>query len=308
MNWNTLLRKWSPNSGMCSWKLIFIYFVIGNILLNACVLVEDIHPNTVQSFPTVPTGQAVGIIPAWGSTSGTAEVEPSYQNEINEIFIDWFYFEPKNIQAGECTKLIWEVINIPDGMDVSVYIDGELIAPKGERTHCTCQSETHYLWVMARNRTIIASKPASLDIYEGSTCASSINTPSSQNSQNDFIQPTPDKFGPFIFSDNAFIPYDLSCTVMGHAFFHDPAGIAQAKFGYNLNNQGWQWIWMSQTGTQPDGLEEWYSDEGFPLTNGINTPVGHYDFQFWVADNYGNESYSKVKGKDFNGCSVTITE
>ena len=289
------------------WKILTLH-VLGILILSACTFGDALPANTVEPLPIIPTGQAIGIIPATAPTLGTAEAESSYQDEIDEIFIYWFYFEPKNIQAGECTKLIWEVINIPDGMDVSIYIDGELVAPKGERAHCTCKSETHYLWVMARNRTIIASKPASLDIYEGSTCAPSIDTPLSPSSQHDFIDPTPDNFGPFIFGEDAWFPYDTSCLVVGTASFHDPAGVAQAKFGYNLNKQGWQWLWMSKTSTQPDGLEDWRSDEGFSITNDINTPVGHFDFQFWAVDTLGNETYSEVGGKDFNGCSVTYTE
>jgi len=86
------------------------------------------------------------------------------------------------------------------------------------------------------------------------------------------------------------------CQFYGQAIASDPSGIGWMKFGFNKNEEGWEWIWMSDYG----GI--WQSDAGISVDDGMGTPIGNIQYQFQAADTLGNETYSGIYSYDYTGC------
>ena len=190
-----------------------------------------------------------------------------------------FYFSPKFFNAGECTTLYWKVSGTQEG----VYLNGELVSPSGSREHCACVDETHELKVVSADGTVTKMN-TNLGIIEGTSCG--------LQEQPEEPTPVPDTFGPYIGGNLAW----GDCKFYGIAGIIDDSGVSEAKFGYNLNNQGWQWIEMS-TSDQANWLSASVS-----VMEDIGTPMGHIDYQFWAKDNLGNETYTDTYEHDYTSC------
>jgi len=105
--------------------------------------------------------------------------------------------------------------------------------------------------------------------------------------------PPADTSGPSIDSGSMFFE---SCQFYGQASASDPSGVSWMKFGFNKNDAGWSWVWMSDYG----GL--WQSDAGISVEDGIGTPVGTIQYKFQAGDTLGNESTSGVYSYNYTSC------
>lgn len=106
--------------------------------------------------------------------------------------------------------------------------------------------------------------------------------------------PRADTSGPSFGASNL---YFNDCRAFGQADVSDPSGVGWMKLGYNLNGEGWKWVWMQNT------VGVWQSEAGAPLQSGIGTPIGDIQYQFKAADTLGNESTSSVYRYNYTSCS-----
>ncbi len=105
--------------------------------------------------------------------------------------------------------------------------------------------------------------------------------------------PPADTTGPSF--DSGYLVWE-SCQFFGTADLLDSSGISWAKFGYNLNGQGMNWIWMSDTGSG------WQAEVGISVMDGIGTLIGNIEYQFQASDGLNNESYSGTYSYNYTSC------
>jgi len=83
--------------------------------------------------------------------------------------------------------------------------------------------------------------------------------------------PPADTDGPSIGSSSLVFE---SCQFYGQASISDASGVSCAKFGFNLNNEGWKWVWMQDLGS---GF--WQSEVGISKDSVIGTPIEIYNIK-----------------------------
>ena len=106
--------------------------------------------------------------------------------------------------------------------------------------------------------------------------------------------PPADTTGPSIGSSSLVFE---SCQFYGQASISDASGVSWAKFGFDLNGEGWKWVWMQDLG---GGV--WQSEAGISLESGIGTPIGVIQYQIQAADTLGNETISGVNTHSYTSC------
>lgn len=106
--------------------------------------------------------------------------------------------------------------------------------------------------------------------------------------------PPADTDGPSIASSSLIFE---SCQFYGHSSISDASGVSWAKFGFDLNGEGWKWVWMQDLG---GGV--WQSEAGISLESGIGTPIGVIQYQIQAADTLGNETISGVNTHSYTSC------
>lgn len=228
--------------------------------------------------------------------------ETATPTQSSEIKIVDFFTDSNSVDAGKCRTLHWKVSGTKEG----IYLDGELVAESGSRDLCPCENEIHELRVIAADGSIAARRTSELYINEGTSCGlvESESPPSEPEAADppEEWRDAEDTTYPAIFND--YLVWG-DCKFYGRAGLYDsgtlmgePSGMAQAKFGYNLNDQGWKWVWMSEIGNG-----EWQSDSSVSVMDNIGTPIGHIEYQFWAKDNAGNENYSEIWEYDYTSCS-----
>lgn len=106
-----------------------------------------------------------------------------------------------------------------------------------------------------------------------------------------FPPPPSDTSGPNINAVSVYW-YPESCSLFGTADITDESGVAWAEFHFNLNDNGWAWIKMNQSGTT------WTSQVG--VDTGANP--GTLIYKVRTLDSLNNESWSGEFSKNFAYC------
>ena len=260
------------------------------------VEVVAVNINGISSLPSTST---FCIGKCYDNRFYTPPAPPSIQDtkptgtpvEDTKIEIVWFHFEPHSNNAGDCPDLVWEVKGTREG----IYIDGELVPPIGRRKYCVCETEYHTMQIVAPDGKIINSWEAEAWVDEDTTCnPQALITPPRPGIAEQPDESKADTTGPYITGILAW----GDCKFYGQAYLYEPSGVAQAKFGYNLNGGGWQWVWMAASNDTA-----WLSELSISVMDGINTPIGHIEYQFWAKDTLGNENNSEIYEYDYTSCS-----
>lgn len=103
--------------------------------------------------------------------------------------------------------------------------------------------------------------------------------------------PPSDTSGPSINVVSVFW-YPEGCSLFGTADITDPSGVTWAEFHFNLNDSGWAWIKMNQSGTT------WTSQVGVDTAGLPGTLV----YKVRTLDSLNNESWSGESFKNFAYC------
>jgi len=188
-----------------------------------------------------------------------------------------FWVDPPYINASECASLNWSV----EGAQ-TVYLDGSSVSSTGAESVCPCENITYNLEVVKPDSTT-EDRWASLEVY-GSCDVETEEPPAPE-----------DTTGPDINSANLIWE---SCEFFGQASVSDASGVSWTKFYFNLNDQGWQSIWMSEVGGGT-----WISDAGISVSDGIGTPIGTIQYYMEASDTPGNPSQSSIQTYDYMSCS-----
>jgi hypothetical protein len=188
-----------------------------------------------------------------------------------------FWVDPPYINASECASLNWSV----EGAQ-TVYLDGSSVTSTGAESVCPCENTTYNLNVVKPDNTS-EDKWASLEVY-GSCDVETEEPPAPE-----------DTTGPDINSANLVWE---SCEFFGQASVSDVSGVSWTKFYFNLNDQGWQSIWMSEVGGGT-----WISDAGISVSDGIGTPIGTIKYYMESSDALGNPNQSSIQTYDYMSCS-----
>lgn len=225
--------------------------------------------STPDPFITLPPNMTVTTPPTQTLTPNTSA----------DVTVE-FFADPPYVNAGNCSALHWDV----SGTD-KVYLNGSSVYFRGTEQRCPCQTETNTLRVIKPDGTS-QDYPVRIDVY-GNCSAPVTDTP----------QPPPppsDTSGPMFISGNLL--WD-DCKFFGVAEFTDPSGVSWAEFHYNLNNQGWAWILMNQSGNG------WKSQVGVDVMSGIGTPIGTLQYKFRGLDTFNNETWSGISEYNYTSCS-----
>jgi hypothetical protein len=243
-----------------------------------CIVTCEPDPGLVpaDSLPTNTPTPAPEAIETEAPTS-----EPT-QPPVEEISIS-FYASPSAVDAGSCTNLYWDVTG-----SETVTLNGSTANRQGSQQRCPCETESHNLQVYKSDGSA-EDRWVTIDAYGSCTSPQPTEPPT--------VPPPPpapsDSTGPNF--DTGYLIWE-DCKFFGAADLSDPSGISWAKFGYNLNDGGWLWVWMADTGSG------WQSEVGISVMDGIGTPIGEIDYEFHAMDNLGNESYSGALFYNYFSC------
>lgn len=103
------------------------------------------------------------------------------------------------------------------------------------------------------------------------------------------LPPPSDTSGPIV---NSVGVYWDGCSLFGTADITDESGVSWAEFHFNLNDTGWAWILMNQSGTT------WTSQVGVDTFGAPGTLV----YKVRTLDSLNNESWSGESSKNFAYC------
>jgi hypothetical protein len=243
----------------------YIRFCIGS-----CQPATDTPIATETSSPTPST-------PTPGTETPTLTPTITSTTDASQPVTIDFWVDPPYINASECASLNWDV----EGAQ-TVYLDGSSVPSTGVESVCPCENATYNLNVVKPDNTT-EDRWASLEVY--GSCDVETEEP-----------PVPeDTTGPDIHSTNLIWE---SCEFFGQASVSDASGVSWTKFYFNLNDQGWGSIWMSEVGGGT-----WISDAGISVSDGMGTPIGTIEYYMEASDTLGNLKESGVQTYDYMSCS-----
>ena len=228
----------------------------------------DLETETIDVTPTWTPTPAPGVTIT--PTSTYTPPPPSANVTVS------FYASPSSVDAGSCATLHWDV----KGTE-TVYLDGNSVYYLGMEEHCPCETESHTLRVIKPDGSS-QDYYATIEAY-GSCEALAPEPPPVQS----------DTTGPTF---NGVYAYWEGCTIYGQADISDPSGVSWAEFHYNLNNEGWNWILMNQSGNL------WTSQVGVSVSDGLGTPQGNLKYKVRALDTYNNERWSGEDTINYLGC------
>lgn len=194
-----------------------------------------------------------------------------------------FYASPANVDAGNCSTLQWVVTTTET---ISVYYNGELVGASGDYQTCPCETETHTLQVVKLDGS---AEEYYATVNVNGACGSEIPAPTTGAPPEP--PPPSDTIGPSINSISTYW-YPESCSLFGTADITDPSGVTWAEFYFNLNDTGWAWIQMNQSGTT------WTSQVGVDTLGSPGTLV----YKVHALDSFNNETWSGEFSRNFAYC------
>ncbi|MFC2065108.1 hypothetical protein ACFLXB_08440 [Chloroflexota bacterium] len=203
------------------------------------------------------------------------EVEITPTPTISTVAL--FDANPVSITAGACSNLSWTVTGA-----TAVSLDNTPVNGSGTLQVCPCVSSSYQLKIDKADGSteyLLAEV-----VVNGSCTAPATPTFTTAPPVATTSAPPADTSGPTISYTNLVFE---SCKVYGQAEISDPSGVGNAKFGYNLNNGGWLWVWMENIGGNM-----WQSEVGVVLGDGIGTVIGEIEYQIQSTDSLGNETLS----------------
>lgn len=231
-----------------------------------------------------PTGTTTATLPVITLPPNELTYTPTAtlfpEQPSGEVSIE-FFASPSSVDAGSCTTLHWDVVG-----SENVSLNGTPVYFRGMEERCPCETESH-------NLQVVKSDGSTVEEWVTIEAYGSCSEPPAEPTPTDTPPPPSDTTGPS-FNSGYLIWED--CKFYGVSDVSDPSGVSWAKFGYNLNGQGWQWLWMSDTGYG------WQSDAGISVMDGIGTPIGDIEFQFQAADSLNNENYSGSYYHSYTSC------
>jgi len=243
----------------------YIRFCIGSCQTATDTPIASETPTPTLGTPT-PGTETPTLTPTVTSTTDASQ----------PVTID-FWVDPPYINASECASLNWHVVGAQ-----TVYLDGSLVPSTGTESVCPCKNTTYNLNVVKPDNTT-EDRWASLEVY-GSCDVETEEPPAPE-----------DTTGPDINSTNLIWE---SCEFFGQASVSDASGVSWTKFYFNLNDQGWGSIWMSEVGGGT-----WISDAGISVSDGMGTPIGTIEYYMEASDTLGNPNQSSIQTHDYMSCS-----
>jgi hypothetical protein len=193
-----------------------------------------------------------------------------------------FWAEPETITAGGCTTLHWESKDY-----TTITLHAQSVSFAGTDEKCPCVGTTYPITGTKEDGT---TDERTVTIAVNGSCEVPQTDPPADP------PPVTDTDGPE--NDGISLVWE-SCSFFGQASLEDPSGVDQAKFEFNLNNEGWKSIWMADIGS---GL--WQSEVGIPVNDGIGTPMGgSIDYKVWAKDTLNNESTTLVITEPYDACT-----
>ena len=178
--------------------------------------------------------------------------------------------DPPTIDAGSCTSVYWNT----EGF-ASVTLNSNPVDAFGAVEECLCESKVYTLTGTTGSGTV---EDEQVTVTVSGSCLEEADT------------------DPPVIGGASFRWAD--CSIFGAAAITDPSGVSQAKFHYNLNNEGWHSIWMQDLG---DGT--WEMEVGVLLSDGMNTPVGSLLYKIEAVDEAGNTTTTAEGEQGYNSCS-----
>jgi hypothetical protein len=243
----------------------YIRFCIGSCQPATDTPIATETPTPTPGTPT-PGTETPTLTPTVTSTTDASQ----------PVTID-FWVDPPYINASECASLNWYV----EGAQ-TVYLDSSSVPSTGAESVCPCENTTYNLNVVKPDNTT-EDRWASLEVY--GSCDVETEEP-----------PVPeDTTGPDIHSTNLVWE---SCEFFGQASVSDASGVSWTKFYFNLNDQGWGSILMSEIGGGT-----WISDAGISVSDGMGTPIGTIEYYMEASDTLGNPNQSSIQTYDYMSCS-----
>jgi hypothetical protein len=236
-------------------------------VVHFCVVACDEQPSTLIEITDTPTATVT-------APSITSTIAPSVTSTYSTVGL--FSAYPSSINAGACSELSWTVTGAR-----SVALGSTPVNESGTQQVCICETTSYTLnieWPDGKTEQL------STTVAVTGTCTLPTLTPTTEPQ---------DTMGPSF--DTGYLIWE-GCKFYGMTDLSDPSGISWAKFGYNLNNEGWLWAWMFDTGSG------WQSEFGVSVLEGIGTPIGNIQYQFHSSDNYNNESYSEIFNYGYSSC------
>lgn len=203
-----------------------------------------------------------------------------------------FSASPPYVNGGSCTTLSWTVSGAQQ-----VSLDGTPVNASGSQQACPCTPSWYTLTITGLDGQV-QSQSAFVDVYGSCAAPTEYIPPTQYVPPTQYIPPTQyvppaDTSGPTI---NAVYAVWEGCTIYGQAEISDPSGVSWAEFHYNLNEQGWAWIKMNQSGSL------WTSQVGVQVTDGMSTPVGSMVYKVRTLDSLNNETWSGTSTLEYIGC------
>ncbi|MBI9047340.1 MAG: hypothetical protein JEZ06_22825 [Anaerolineaceae bacterium] len=179
--------------------------------------------------------------------------------------------DPYTINAGDCTTVYWNT----DGL-ASVTLNSDPVYEDGGIEQCLCENT---IYTLSGTDSIGGKKSKQITVIVNGSCDAEVDTE-----------------GPAI-SGWTFMRWE-DCRFHGLATISDPSGVSSAKFYYNLNEGGWNSVWMRDLGDNA-----WESEVGVSVSDGMGTPVGSFFYYFEATDGNTNTSYSAQQSYSYNGCT-----
>jgi hypothetical protein len=193
---------------------------------------------------------------------------PTPTEHVENTSMD-FGADPTEMDAGSCTTLYWTT----EGY-ATLTLNSQSVSASGTKEECLCETASYTLTGttgggVVENGQVTVTVNGSCEVVD--TDPPSIGTAS------------------FRWAD---------CRIFGAAPISDPSGVSQAKFHYNLNNEGWHAVWM-----QDIGGGTWESEVGVLLSDGMTTPVGSIVYKIEAVDEVGNTTTTSEQEQGYNSCS-----
>ena len=194
-----------------------------------------------------------------------------------------FWAEPETIAAGECTTLHWEA----EGYE-TITLHAQTVGFAGTDEKCPCVGTTYPITGTKKDGT---TDERTVTIAVNGSCEVPETLPPEEPPQ------YTDTDGPGLSSLSLVWE---GCTFFGQAEITDASGVSQAKFLFNLNNEGEKSLWMQDIG---NGF--WQSEVGISIgSDGMTTPMGgSIEYRMWAKDTLNNESFSSSTTETYNACT-----